>query len=75
MFHKPLKWFILCVCVCRRQIKGVVCEADVSPPRGLWTQGGGATMEEGLLRGHPGHQDQQKGTAIRQLLYDIVSDP
>ena len=79
MFHKPLMRLLFCVCVCVcvcvcRQIKGVVCEADVSPPCGLRAQGGGAAVEEGLLRGHPGHQDQQEGTTIRQLIYYIVCD-
>lgn len=40
------------------QVAGALCEADVSPPCRLWPQGRGASVAEGLLRHHPGYQDQ-----------------
>lgn len=41
-----------------------MCKADVLAPGGLWPQGGGAALEEGLLRGHSSHQDQQEGADV-----------
>lgn len=38
-----------------------MCQTDVPAPCGLRPQGGGVAVEEGLLRSHPGHQDQQEG--------------
>lgn len=41
-----------------------MCKADVFAPGGLRPQGRGAALEEGLLRGHSGHQDQQEGIDV-----------
>lgn len=48
------------------QAEGALRETDVSSPRRLRPQGRGAALEEGLLRGHPGHQDQQEGVELRR---------
>lgn len=47
-------------CLCFQAARAV-CETDVSAPGGLRPQGRGAALEEGVLRGHSGHQDQQEG--------------
>lgn len=52
----------------RLQAARAVRQAHVPAPGGLREEGRGAAVEEGVLRSHPAHQDEQKGTGRPRVL-------